>query len=58
MRIGLTVQEQPTLEATLREFERTEALGAHTLWYPHAFGFDALSVLALAATRTRRDYAS
>ncbi len=54
MRVGLTVYEAPTLEATLANFEQGEARGVDTLWLPHFFGYDALSVMALAAEHTTR----
>lgn len=54
MDIGLTVYEAPTLEETLAQFARSEERGVDALWFPHFFGFDALSVIALAAARTRR----
>ena len=52
MQIGLTVHQQPSLEATLAEFERAEQLGVTTAWFPQTMGFDALGVLGLAAGRT------
>jgi 5,10-methylenetetrahydromethanopterin reductase len=54
MEVGLTVYEAPTLEETLAQFERSEERGIDALWFPHFFGFDALSVIALAAARTCR----
>lgn len=54
MDVGLTVYEAPTLDETLAQFERGEERGVDALWFPHFFGFDALSVIALAAARTRR----
>jgi 5,10-methylenetetrahydromethanopterin reductase len=53
MKIGMTVPQQDTLEATLAGFEQGEGLGVHSLWFSQPVGeFDALMVLALAAGRT------
>jgi hypothetical protein len=53
MKIGMTVPQQDTLEATLAGFDQGEGLGVHSLWFSQPVGgFDALMVLALAAGRT------
>lgn len=53
MKIGMTVPQQDTLGATLTAFEQGEGLGVHSLWFSQPVGgFDALTVLALAAGRT------
>ena len=53
MKIGMTVPQQDTLEATLAEFDQGGGLGVHSLWFSQPVGgFDALMVLALAAGRT------
>jgi Luciferase-like monooxygenase len=53
MKIGMTVPQQDTLEATLAGFEQGEGLGVHSFWFSQPVGgFDALMVLALAAGRT------
>jgi alkanesulfonate monooxygenase SsuD/methylene tetrahydromethanopterin reductase-like flavin-dependent oxidoreductase (luciferase family) len=53
MKIGMTVPQQDTLEATLAGFEQGEGLGVHSLWISQPVGgFDALMVLALATGRT------
>ena len=55
MKIGVTVAQQATLDATLAGFEQAEELGLHSAWFSQPpQGFDALTVLALAAGRTRR----
>ncbi len=41
------------LEATLEQFTRAEAAGFHTAWVANIFGFDAMTLLALAGQRTR-----
>jgi F420-dependent oxidoreductase-like protein len=54
VKIGITVGQQATLEATLAGFEQAEQLGVHSAWFSQPpGGFDALMVLALAAGRTR-----
>jgi alkanesulfonate monooxygenase SsuD/methylene tetrahydromethanopterin reductase-like flavin-dependent oxidoreductase (luciferase family) len=54
MRIGVTVPAQATFEATVAGFELAEGLGVGSAWFPQPpGGFDALTVLALAAGRTR-----
>lgn len=54
MKIGITVAQQAALEATLAGFEQAEQLGVHGAWFSQPpGGFDALTVLALAAGRTR-----
>lgn len=54
MKIGVTIAQQATLEATLAGFERAEELGIPGAWFSQPpGGFDALTVLALAAARTR-----
>jgi 5,10-methylenetetrahydromethanopterin reductase len=53
IKIGMTVPQQATLEATLAGFEQGEGLGVPSLWFSQPVGgFDALMVLALAASRT------
>jgi alkanesulfonate monooxygenase SsuD/methylene tetrahydromethanopterin reductase-like flavin-dependent oxidoreductase (luciferase family) len=53
MKIGMTVPQQDTLEATLAGFEQGEGLGVDSVWFSQPVGgFDALVVLALAAGRT------
>lgn len=53
VKIGMTVPQAATLEATLAGFEQGEGLGVHGLWFSQPVGgFDALTVLALAASRT------
>lgn len=53
MKIGLTVPQRGTLDATLAEFEQGENLGVSSLWFSQPpGGFDATTVLALAAGRT------
>jgi 5,10-methylenetetrahydromethanopterin reductase len=53
MRIGVTVPQQVTLDATLEGFGEAEEMGVHSLWFSQPpGGFDALMVLALAASRT------
>jgi 5,10-methylenetetrahydromethanopterin reductase len=55
MKIGVTVPPQATLEATLAGFELAEGLGIDSAWFSQPpGGLDALTVLALAAGRTRR----
>jgi len=54
MRIGMTVPPQATLEATLAGFELAEGLGVDSAWFSQPpGGLDALTVLALAAGKTR-----
>lgn len=54
VKIGVTVAQQATLEATLAGFEQAEEFGVHSAWFSQPLqGFDALTVLALAAGRTR-----
>jgi alkanesulfonate monooxygenase SsuD/methylene tetrahydromethanopterin reductase-like flavin-dependent oxidoreductase (luciferase family) len=54
MRIGVTVPMQAALEATVAGFELAEGLGVDSVWFSQPpGGFDALTVLALAAGRTR-----
>lgn len=56
MRIGLGLSEfsggRPNLDEAVDEFVRAEAEGFETGWVAQIFGLDALTVLALAATRT------
>lgn len=55
MKIGLTIPQAPTLEATLQSFEDAERAGFHSAWFSQPpTGSDALTVLALAAPRTER----
>lgn len=58
MRIGITLPtpgDTPDLPTLLDRMVEAEALGLATVWMPHisARGFDALTTLALAGTRTR-----
>lgn len=58
MRVGITLPvpgEIPDLSTLLEQMARAEAFGFATIWMPHISqrGFDALTVLALAGTRTR-----
>lgn len=55
MRIGLGLAvsgERPTLAALVREAQRAERAGFHSVWVSNIFGFDALTVLALAGRET------
>jgi len=55
MDIGVVVQPQATLAESLADFERVDALGVSSAWFAQTpTGPDAMTVLALAATRTRR----
>jgi F420-dependent oxidoreductase-like protein len=56
MRIGMYVSTQgaPAPADWLARCERAEAAGFHTAWAGQMFGHDALTLLALAALRTRR----
>jgi 5,10-methylenetetrahydromethanopterin reductase len=50
----MTIPSQATLAATLAGFELAEELGVDSAWFSQPpGGFDALTVLALAAGRTR-----
>lgn len=56
MRIGITLPtpgETPDLPTLLGAMEQAEALGLTSLWMPNIRAFDALTVLALAGSRTR-----
>ncbi len=54
MRIGVTVPQQATIEATVAGFEQAERFGVDSAWFSQPpGGFDSLMVLALAAGRTR-----
>ncbi len=55
MRIGLMIGgEGGGLEATLERFVAAERDGFASAWTPNIFGYDALTVLALAGLRTSR----
>ncbi len=57
MRIGLGLAvsgERPTLAALVREAQRAERAGFHSVWVSNILGFDALTVLALAGRETER----
>ena len=54
MRIGISLNEAPTLDATVQQAVDAENDGFDSLWMAHIFGYDALTVLALAGTRTKR----
>ena len=56
MRIGISVETTggATLDATLAEIGRAEQDGFATAWMPNIFGFDALTLVALAGRLTRR----
>jgi F420-dependent oxidoreductase-like protein len=56
MRIGVYVSDrgEPGPGAWLARCERAEAAGFHTAWAGQMLGHDALTLLALAALRTRR----
>ncbi len=56
VRIGVYVSADSTtpLELLLARFEAAERRGFATAWTGHGFDWDALTVLALAATRTRQ----
>jgi F420-dependent oxidoreductase-like protein len=56
IRIGVGLGDLPGgagLDATLEQFTRAEAAGFHTAWVANIFGFDAMTLLALAGQRTR-----
>ncbi len=53
IRIGLSVAEGSDLESLLNRFRRVETDGFQSAWIPNIFGFDALTVAALAAGVTR-----
>ena len=55
MKIGLMVPLPASMPAPLAIVEQivnAESLGFRSVWVPHVFGSDALTVLALAGTRT------
>jgi F420-dependent oxidoreductase-like protein len=57
IRIGISVadmgNEPGGLPALLEQFRRAEAAGFQTVWVPNIFGFDAMTLVALAARETR-----
>jgi 5,10-methylenetetrahydromethanopterin reductase len=56
MRIGLYISASADtpIDTVLDHFARAEKRGLHTAWAGQMFDFDALTLLALASTRTRR----
>jgi len=58
MRIGIgvggSVGRSTGLEDHIREIEAAERDGFDSVWIPHIRGWDALTVIAIAGTRTRR----
>src|SRR3990170_4867369 len=58
MRIGIgvggTVGRSAGLEDHIREIEAAERDGFDSVWIPHIRGWDALTVIAIAGTRTSR----
>ncbi len=53
IRMGLSVAEGSDLESLLQRFRQVETDGFQSAWIPNIFGFDALTVAALAAGVTR-----
>ncbi len=51
--MGLAVAEGSDLESLLQRFRQVETDGFQSAWIPNIFGFDALTVAALAAGVTR-----
>jgi F420-dependent oxidoreductase-like protein len=58
MRIGIgvggSVGQSAGLEGHIREIEAAERDGFDSVWIPHIRGWDALTVIAIAGTRTSR----
>jgi F420-dependent oxidoreductase-like protein len=57
MRIGVMLSmpgDDVTLDALVRSARRAEEAGLDSAWLPNVFGFDALTVLALAGRETSR----
>ena len=56
VRIGLYISAgaDTPIDTVLGHFARAEKRGLHTAWAGQMFDFDALTLLALASTRTRR----
>lgn len=57
MRIGLGLEaprNDPTISGLVREAQRAEQAGFHSVWLSNIFGFDALTALALAGRETER----
>lgn len=57
MRIGLGLEaprNDPTISGLVREAQRAEQAGFHSVWLSNIFGFDALTALALAGRETGR----
>ncbi|HTF32681.1 MAG TPA: TIGR03564 family F420-dependent LLM class oxidoreductase [Myxococcota bacterium] len=59
IRIGISLGDlggegaTAALEASVQQFSRAEAAGFKTAWVPNIFSFDAMTLLALAGSRTR-----
>jgi 5,10-methylenetetrahydromethanopterin reductase len=59
IRIGISLGDlggegaTAALEASVQQFSRAEAAGFQTAWVPNIFSFDAMTLLALAGSRTR-----
>ncbi|MCK9518004.1 MAG: TIGR03564 family F420-dependent LLM class oxidoreductase [Dehalococcoidia bacterium] len=54
MRIGIGVETGASLDQTLENFRRAEADGFASAWASNIFGYDAISLLALAGRVTER----
>lgn len=54
MRIGIGVEAASTLDQTLENFRQAEADGFASAWASNIFGYDAISLLALAGRVTER----
>ncbi len=52
MRIGIGVDTSGTLDEVLANFKRAEADGFASVWVPNIFGWDAITLLALAGQVT------
>jgi F420-dependent oxidoreductase-like protein len=54
MRIGTGVETNGDLATVLGRFREAEAAGFHAVWVPNIFGYDAITLLALAGRVTER----
>lgn len=54
MRIGISINDAPTLDGMVQQAVDAESDGFDSAWMAHIFGADALTVLALAGSRTNR----
>ncbi|MBA4181491.1 MAG: LLM class F420-dependent oxidoreductase [Anaerolinea sp.] len=52
--VGLGARAESTVPGLVTRAQELEALGFHGVWMPNAFGFDAITALAVVANQTSR----